>query len=50
MGGNTASLKVARGSGFKHMKSHRDIQGGGGPVTTVEIFALTAADYYDLPY
>jgi RimJ/RimL family protein N-acetyltransferase len=50
MGENAASLKVARGAGLKHVKSHRDVAATHGRITTVEIFALTAADYYDIPY
>lgn len=50
MGGNAASLKVARAAGLKHVRSHRDAGPLRGQVTTIEIFALSAGDYYDIPY
>lgn len=49
MGENTASLNVARKSGLKHLRSHRDMRGDGRAVT-VELFSLAAGDYYDIPY
>jgi ribosomal-protein-alanine N-acetyltransferase len=50
MGENAASLRLARRIGLKHLRSHHDFPGGNGGETTVEVFALTAADYYDAPY
>jgi RimJ/RimL family protein N-acetyltransferase len=50
MGENAASLKVARKVGLKHLRSHNDFPSAQGRLTTVEIFAISAGDYYDIPY
>jgi [ribosomal protein S5]-alanine N-acetyltransferase len=50
MGENAPSLKLARGIGLKHVRTHRDFPRVEGGQTTVEIFTLSAGDYYDAPY
>ncbi len=50
MAANKASAKLARNIGLKLSKSHPDYPAGQGRFTAVQIFALTAEDYFDLPY
>jgi RimJ/RimL family protein N-acetyltransferase len=50
MSGNAASLRLARRIGLQHLKSHPDYPAGGGRVEPVEIFQLTALQYFDAPY
>lgn len=47
---NAPSLKLARRVGFRHVKSHADYPAGGGRFEPIELFALTADDYFDAPY
>ena len=50
MAPNKASERLARRIGLAHVKSHADYPAGGGRQAAVEIFAITATDYFDLPY
>jgi [ribosomal protein S5]-alanine N-acetyltransferase len=50
MQANTASERLARTIGMRHVQSHADYPAGNGRLEPVHIFALTAADYFDLPY
>ena len=50
MQANLASEKLARRIGMRHVQSHPDYPSGGGRFEPVHIFALTAAEYFDLPY
>jgi len=50
MAGNVASLRLARRIGLRHLKSHPDYPAGGGRFEPVEIFQLTAQQYFDEPY
>lgn len=50
MAANTASSKLARKIGLRLVQSHADYPAGQGRLAAVEIFALTAAEYFDLPY
>jgi RimJ/RimL family protein N-acetyltransferase len=50
MAGNVASLRLAKRIGLRHLKSHPDYPAGGGRFEPVEIFQLTAQQYYDAPY
>ena len=50
MAGNAASLKLARRAGLKPWQSHPDFPLGNGRFEAVEIFSMTAADYYEAPY
>jgi len=47
---NEASSKLARRIGLRHLRSHANYPAGGGRIEAVEIFALTAAEYFDQPY
>ena len=47
---NEASSRLARRIGLRHLRSHANYPAGGGRVEPVEIFALTAAEYFDQPY
>jgi RimJ/RimL family protein N-acetyltransferase len=50
MTSNKASLKLAAKIGLKHWQSHPDYPAGQGKLEPVEIFALTAQEYFELPY
>ncbi len=50
MTANGASLKVAEHIGMKHAENHPDYPAGSGRFEPVDIFALTAEAYYELPY
>ena len=50
MASNVASSRLARRIGLKHLRSHANYPAGGGRIETVEIFALTAKEYFELPY
>ena len=50
MAANTGSAHLARRIGMRHVKSHADYPAGEGSFTAVDIFALTAAEYFDLSY
>ncbi|MFT3986161.1 GNAT family N-acetyltransferase [Aestuariivirga sp.] len=47
---NEASGRLARRIGFRHIQSHSDYPAGGGKFAAVDIYALTAPEYFDLPY
>lgn len=47
---NKASGRLARRIGLRHVQSHPDYPAGGGRFTPVDIFALTASEYFDMPY
>ena len=47
---NIASLKLARRIGLRFDRAHNHYPLTGGGFGTVEIFRLSAADYFDLPY
>jgi [ribosomal protein S5]-alanine N-acetyltransferase len=50
MAANKASSRLARNIGLRLVQAHPDYPAGQGRFTTVEIFALTAPEYFDLPY
>jgi [ribosomal protein S5]-alanine N-acetyltransferase len=50
MSANEASLRLSLRIGLKHDRSHPDYPAGHGKFAAVEIFALSAADYFDAPY
>jgi [ribosomal protein S5]-alanine N-acetyltransferase len=50
MAANRASAKLARRLGMRHVQSHADYPTGGGRFEPVEIFAMTAAEYFELAY
>ncbi|MBI3671866.1 MAG: GNAT family N-acetyltransferase [Rhizobiales bacterium] len=50
MAENEASKKLARRIGLRHVQSHADYPAGAGRFAAVEVLALTAAEYFDLPY
>jgi len=50
MAPNIASSRLARRIGLRHLRSHANYPAGGGRIETVEIFALTAKEYFDAPY
>jgi RimJ/RimL family protein N-acetyltransferase len=50
MDGNTASAKLARRIGMKHMASHQDHPTTPGQRGSVHVFGLNVSDYFDLPY
>jgi RimJ/RimL family protein N-acetyltransferase len=50
MHANKASERLARRIGLRHVQSHKDYPAGGGKFEPVGIYALTAAEYFDLPY
>jgi RimJ/RimL family protein N-acetyltransferase len=47
---NVASAKLARRIGMALVTTHEDHPVGHGKTGPVDIYALTAPDYYDLPY
>lgn len=50
MSANEASLKVAKRAGLRHIQSHPDYPSGTGRFDPIDIFALTAKEYFELPY
>jgi [ribosomal protein S5]-alanine N-acetyltransferase len=50
MTANTASAKLARRIGMALVTSHETYALGNGRVGAVDIYALSATDYFDLPY
>lgn len=50
MASNVASSRLARRIGLKHLRSHADYPAGGGRIEAVEIFALTASEYFESSY
>jgi ribosomal-protein-alanine N-acetyltransferase len=50
MSSNEASSRLARRIGLRHLRSHANYPAGGGRTEAVEIFALTASEYFDAPY
>lgn len=50
MSANSASASLARRIGLKHTQSRADYPAGGGRLSSVEVFGLTAEEYFDLPY
>jgi len=50
MAANTASNRLARRIGLRHLRSHPDHPAGGGRFAPVDVFALGASEYFDLPY
>ncbi len=47
---NVASAKLARRIGMAHVTSHENYALGNGRMGPVDIYAITAQDYFDLPY
>jgi [ribosomal protein S5]-alanine N-acetyltransferase len=47
---NTASAKLARRIGMALVTSHETYSIGNGRVGAVDIYAISATDYFDLPY
>ena len=47
---NPASARIARRIGMRHIQSEDSYNAGGGRVASVDIFSLTAAQYFDLAY
>lgn len=50
MTANRPSIRLSRKIGLRHRRSHPDYPVGQGRFEPVEIFSLSAADYFDLPY
>ena len=50
MNGNEASVKLARRIGLKHLKSHPDYPTMPGRSGKVEFYAMSASDFFELPY
>jgi RimJ/RimL family protein N-acetyltransferase len=50
MTANRPSLQVARHIGLQHVESHKNYPAGGGRFEPVDILALSAEAYFDLPY
>jgi [ribosomal protein S5]-alanine N-acetyltransferase len=50
MAPNMASSRLARRIGLKHLRSHANYSAGGGRLETVEVFALTATEYFESSY
>ena len=50
MAANLASQKLARRIGLAHTRSSADFPAGAGRFEAVEIYALAAERYYELPY
>ena len=47
---NPASARIARRIGMRHIQSEDSYNAGGGRVASVDVFSLTAAQYFDLAY
>jgi len=47
---NSASGRLARRIGMRHLKSHPDFPAGAGRFTPVEFYAMSADDYFELGY
>jgi RimJ/RimL family protein N-acetyltransferase len=47
---NSASARLARRIGMKHLRSHPDYQAGHGRHTPVEFYTMAVEDYFDLTY
>jgi RimJ/RimL family protein N-acetyltransferase len=50
MSANEASLRLARRIGFRHDRAEPDFPAGHGRFEPVDLFRMTAEDYFDLPY
>ncbi len=50
MRANAASERLAQHIGLRHVQSHAGYPAGGGRFEPVSIHALTAAEYFELPY
>lgn len=50
MQANAASERLARRIGLRHVQSHPGYPAGSGRFEPVNIFALTSAEYFELPY
>jgi RimJ/RimL family protein N-acetyltransferase len=50
MSANKASSRVARRIGLRHAQVKPEFPTNYGRVTTVDFFAISAAEYFDLPY
>lgn len=50
MQANVPSGRLARRIGLRHVQSHAGYPAGAGRFEPVHIFALTAPEYFDLPY
>ena len=50
MAANQASAKLARRIGMAHVRAHADYPAGNGRFAPVDIFTLTASEYFDLSY
>ena len=49
-GGNEASARLAQRIGMRHLKSHPDYPTMPGRSGTVEFYAMSASDFFELPY
>jgi ribosomal-protein-alanine N-acetyltransferase len=47
---NTASVKLARRIGLRHLQSHPDYPTGQGRHGAVEFYAMSAPEYFDMSY
>lgn len=50
MGGNAASARLARRIGMRHMASHGDHPTTPGQTGKVDVYGLSASEYFDLAY
>jgi RimJ/RimL family protein N-acetyltransferase len=50
MTSNVASARLARRIGLQHLRSHANYPAGGGRIEAVEIFVLTASEYFEASY
>ncbi len=50
MSKNTASVRLATRIGMKHTSVHPDYPVGQGKLESVDIYSMTAEQYFDLPY
>lgn len=50
MSPNSASAKLAKRIGMKHLQSHPDYPAGGGRFAPVEFYAMSSEEYFDLVY
>jgi RimJ/RimL family protein N-acetyltransferase len=50
MSQNTASVRLAMRVGMKHTSAHPDYSVGQGRFEPVDIYSMTAEQYFDLPY
>jgi [ribosomal protein S5]-alanine N-acetyltransferase len=50
MSRNSASARLAKRIGMKHLRSHPDYPAGSGRFTAVEFYAMSAEEYFDQSY